>query len=196
MGRWHRGGGDAIRGEHVDRHVDELHRTCPKNNVLFVGIGRPHGPCAIAGCGARSSSRLVLSVRGELSQAVPPEDHHRAVRRVQHPVRLHEQSSSNKRDLSIKLNYITGPYFQRGKGVRQRDPLSLFLFNLAAGSLAKIIKMAQQNRLLVILVQQYIENGIVALQYADDIIIYLQENREMTIINLKLMLYFMGNCLV
>lgn len=49
--------------------------------------------------------------------------------------------------LSVKVNNETGPYFQSGKGVRQGGPLSPFLFNIAVDSLAKIIKMAQQNNL-------------------------------------------------
>lgn len=72
-----------------------------------------------------------------------------------------------KGTLSVKLNNEIGSYFQSGKGVRQGDPLSPFLFNLAADSLAKMIKIAQQNKILIGLVPEYIENGVVALQYAD-----------------------------
>lgn len=65
--------------------------------------------------------------------------------------------------LAVKLNNNIGAYFQSGKGVRQGDPLSPLLFNLAADSLAKMIKMSQNNNLIVGLVPQYIEKGIVAL---------------------------------
>lgn len=90
--------------------------------------------------------------------------------------------------LSVKLNDSIGPYFQSGKGVRQGDPLSPFLFNLAADTLAKMIKTARQNRMLTGLIPEYIDKGIVALQYADDTIICLQEDKEIAL-NLKLMLY-------
>lgn len=43
--------------------------------------------------------------------------------------------------ISIKLiNNCTRPYFQSSKGVRQGDPVSPFLFNLAAECLTKMIK--------------------------------------------------------
>uniref|UniRef100_A0A453ASJ8 Reverse transcriptase domain-containing protein n=1 Tax=Aegilops tauschii subsp. strangulata TaxID=200361 RepID=A0A453ASJ8_AEGTS len=51
--------------------------------------------------------------------------------------------------VSIKLNNCVGPYFQSAKGVRQGDPHSPFLFNLAAECLTKMIKNAQRNKLLV-----------------------------------------------
>uniref|UniRef100_A0A453EC45 Reverse transcriptase domain-containing protein n=1 Tax=Aegilops tauschii subsp. strangulata TaxID=200361 RepID=A0A453EC45_AEGTS len=51
--------------------------------------------------------------------------------------------------VSIKLNNGVGPYFRSVKGVRQGDPHSPFLFNLAAECLTKMIKNAQRNKLLV-----------------------------------------------
>uniref|UniRef100_A0A453BTU7 Reverse transcriptase domain-containing protein n=1 Tax=Aegilops tauschii subsp. strangulata TaxID=200361 RepID=A0A453BTU7_AEGTS len=50
--------------------------------------------------------------------------------------------------VSIKLNNSVGPYFQSAKGVRQGDPHSPFLFNLAVECLNKMICKVQQNGLL------------------------------------------------
>lgn len=46
--------------------------------------------------------------------------------------------------VSVKVNNTVGGYFKSGKGVRQGDPLSPFLFNITADSLAKMINMAQK----------------------------------------------------
>jgi hypothetical protein len=47
------------------------------------------------------------------------------------------QKIPNDGIVSIKINNTTGPHFQSAKGVRQRDPLSPFLFNVALQCLAK-----------------------------------------------------------
>ena len=89
--------------------------------------------------------------------------------------------------VSVKLNNSVGPYFQSGKGVRQGDPLSPFLFNLAADTLSKMVKIAQRNHIIKGLIPQHIEDGVVVLQYADDTIVYIQDDMNMAI-NVKLML--------
>uniref|UniRef100_A0A453NC83 Reverse transcriptase domain-containing protein n=1 Tax=Aegilops tauschii subsp. strangulata TaxID=200361 RepID=A0A453NC83_AEGTS len=76
--------------------------------------------------------------------------------------------------VSIKLNNQVGPYFQSAKGVRQGDPHSPFLFNLAADCLVKMITNAQKNKMLVGLAPDLIPNGVAVLQYADDTIICLE----------------------
>jgi hypothetical protein len=50
--------------------------------------------------------------------------------------------------LSVQANGSVGRYFKSGKGVRQGDPLSPLMFNLAADSLAKMIHKAQENNLI------------------------------------------------
>ena len=55
--------------------------------------------------------------------------------------------------------------------MRQGDPLSPFLFNIAADTLAKMISLAQKNKLIQGLVPEYVENGVSILQYADDTIL-------------------------
>ena len=81
-----------------------------------------------------------------------------------------------------------GPYFQSAKGVRQGDPHSPFLFNLAAECLTKMIKNAQRNKLLVGLAADLIPDGVAVLQYEDDTIICLEHDIDKAV-NLKLLLY-------
>ena len=91
--------------------------------------------------------------------------------------------------VSVKVNNINGSYFKSGRGVRQGDPLSPFLFNIAADTLAKMISLAQKNNLIKGLVPEYIENGVAVLQYADDTILCIQDDKEQAS-HLKLLLYF------
>jgi len=90
--------------------------------------------------------------------------------------------------LSVKANDLVRSYFQSGKGVRQGDPLSPLLFNLAADALAKMIQQAQNNDLIQGLVPDYVDKGIAILQYADDTILCLQDEDD-TAQNMKLLLY-------
>ena len=72
--------------------------------------------------------------------------------------------------------------------MRQGDPLSPLLFNLAADALAKMIQQAQRNGLIQGLIPEYVENGIAILQYADDTILCLQDEDD-SAQNMKLLLY-------
>jgi hypothetical protein len=90
------------------------------------------------------------------------------------------------------MNNTIGKYFKSDRGVRQGDPLSPFLFNLAADSLAKMISLAQKNKLITGLVPEYIENGVAILQYVDDTIISLHDDKEQ-VAHLKLLLYLYEN---
>jgi hypothetical protein len=71
-----------------------------------------------------------------------------------------------------------GPYFVSKKGVGQGDPLSPILFNMAADCLARMIRKAQNNHLIVGLAANLILKGVVVLQYADDTIICLKDDLE------------------
>ena len=88
----------------------------------------------------------------------------------------------------MKLNDEVGPYFQSSKGVRQGDPFSPFLFNLAADCLTKMILKAQQNGLFKGLASDLIPNGVAILQYADDTILCFEDNIR-NALNIKLLLY-------
>ena len=72
--------------------------------------------------------------------------------------------------------------------MRQGDPHSPFLFNLAAECLTKMVISAQKNNLIKGLAFGLVEGGVGILQYADDTIIYLEHDVDKAV-NLKLMLY-------
>lgn len=94
------------------------------------------------------------------------------------------------RTFSVKLNNFTGAYFQSHKGVRQGDPLSPFLFNMAAECLCKMVLNAPKNKLIVGLATDLIENGVAILQYADDTVKKLCIDHDTDrALNLKLLLY-------
>jgi hypothetical protein len=76
------------------------------------------------------------------------------------------------------MNNSNRNYFKSGRGVRQGDPLSPFLFKIAADTLAKMISLTQSNNLIKGLVPEYIENGVAVLQYADDTIPCIQDDKE------------------
>ena len=66
--------------------------------------------------------------------------------------------------VSVKINNQCGTYFQSAKGVRQGDPMSPTLFNMAAECLTKMIYNAQQNGLLVGMAPDLIDKGVAVLQ--------------------------------
>ena len=88
----------------------------------------------------------------------------------------------------VKLNNTMGPYFQSYKGVRQGDPISPFLFNIAAECLCKMVLQAQKNNLFVGLAADLVENGVAILQYADDTVLCIEHDPDKAV-NLKLLLY-------
>jgi hypothetical protein len=75
--------------------------------------------------------------------------------------------------IAIKMNDLIGPYFTTHQGVRQGDPFSPLLFNIAADGLACMIQKAQDEGILKGLIPHIITNGCCCLQYADDTIFLL-----------------------
>ena len=76
----------------------------------------------------------------------------------------------------MRLNDENGPYFSVGKGLRQGDPLSLLLFNLVVDVFTKILTKAANQGIISGLLTDLFEGGIVSLQYADDTILFLQND--------------------
>lgn len=79
--------------------------------------------------------------------------------------------------VAVKVNDEIGPLFQTHKGLRQGDPLSPLLFNLAAEALTLLVQRAEEHSLLEGLGNNE-ENKISILQYADDTIFLLPDNLE------------------
>lgn len=88
--------------------------------------------------------------------------------------------------MGIQVNDDIGHYFQTKKGLRQGDPLSPMLFNLVADMLATLVSRAKENGQFKALVPHLVDGGLSILQYADDTILFLENNLEAR--NLKLVL--------
>jgi hypothetical protein len=87
----------------------------------------------------------------------------------------------------IKVNEKLGRYFQTKKCLRQGDPLSHLLFNLVADMLNLLISRAKEGGQFNGLVPHLIEGGISILQYADNTILFMENNLEHAI-NMKLLI--------
>lgn len=86
-------------------------------------------------------------------------------------------------NVSIRTNDVTGPYFPTFNGVRQGDPFSPLLFNIAADGLSCMVKKAQDEGLIVGLIAPIIDKGVINLQY-----VFLLEDDLVMARNLKLIL--------
>lgn len=80
-------------------------------------------------------------------------------------------------NVAVKVNEQIDPYFKTHKGLRQGDPLSPLLFNLAAEALTLLIQRAEENSLIEGLGTSG-DNKIAVLQYADDTIFLIDDNLE------------------
>lgn len=63
-------------------------------------------------------------------------------------------------------------FFKTSKGLRQGDPLSPILFNLIGDVLTRMLLKAADCGLIKGLLTDFAENGIMALQYADDMVLF------------------------
>jgi hypothetical protein len=83
-----------------------------------------------------------------------------------------------KGSVAIKVNDDIGRYFQTKKGLRQGDPLSPLLFNLAADMLTLLISRAKEDGQITGLIPHLVQDGLSILQYADDTILFMDHNIE------------------
>lgn len=80
--------------------------------------------------------------------------------------------------LCIRINDENSGYFKPGKGLRQGDPLSPLLFNLVADVFTKMLIKAARQGFISGLLPNVIEGGVISLQYADDTLLFLENNPE------------------
>lgn len=78
--------------------------------------------------------------------------------------------------MAVKTNDVLGPYFNTHKWVRQGDPFSPLLFNLAVDGVSCLIKKAQYEGLIIGLIAHIVERWVACLQYADDTVFLLQDD--------------------
>jgi hypothetical protein len=78
----------------------------------------------------------------------------------------------------VRINDENSTYFKPGKGLRQGDPLSPLLFNLVADIFTRMLIKAAANNLISGLLPNTFEGGIISLQYADDTLLFLQDDLE------------------
>jgi hypothetical protein len=78
--------------------------------------------------------------------------------------------------VSVKVNDELGHYFQTKLGLRQGDPLSSVLFNILVDLLAVLIKRSKDQDLIGGLVPHLVDGGLSVLQYADNTILFLEDD--------------------
>jgi retron-type reverse transcriptase len=61
--------------------------------------------------------------------------------------------------VAVRVNDIIGPYFESKKGLRQGDPISPILFDIAIDVLTLLIKKACENGLLEGVLTHLVEGG-------------------------------------
>ena len=84
----------------------------------------------------------------------------------------------SKGSVAVKVNDEVGHFFQTKKGVRQGDSLSPLLFNLAVDMLSILIARAKADDQISGVVPHLVDDGFSILQYADDTIIFLDNDLE------------------
>jgi hypothetical protein len=89
--------------------------------------------------------------------------------------------------VAVKVNDDIGHCFQTRKGVRQGDPLSLILFNIVVDMLAILISRAKEDQQIQRVFSHLVDDGLSILQYADDTIIFMDNDLE-RVKNMKLLL--------
>lgn len=80
--------------------------------------------------------------------------------------------------ICVRINDENNGFFKPGKGLRQGDPLSPLLFNLVANVFTRMLMEAARQNLISGLLPQVVEGGVISLQYADDTLLFLENDLE------------------
>jgi hypothetical protein len=83
-------------------------------------------------------------------------------------------------------------FFDTHRGLRQGGPLSPLLFNLVSDALATMLDNAKRAGKIKGLVPHLIEGGITHLQYAYDMVVFVNMD-DQSIMNIKFILYCFEN---
>lgn len=78
----------------------------------------------------------------------------------------------------VRMNDMNSSYFGVGKGLRQGDPLSPLLFNLVVDVFTRMLIKAARHNLIEGLMPEVQEGGIISLQYADDTLLFLNNDLQ------------------
>jgi hypothetical protein len=78
--------------------------------------------------------------------------------------------------VGVRINNENSDFFLTGRGVRQGDPISPILFNFMADVFTRILMRAADNGQIKCLLQSLNGTGVVSLQYADDTLLFLENN--------------------
>ena len=73
---------------------------------------------------------------------------------------------------------MNSEFFETFKGVRQGDPASPMIFNLVADVFSRTLNKASKNKMLSGLTNKIFPQGIIGVQYADDTLLFLENNIE------------------
>jgi len=80
--------------------------------------------------------------------------------------------------ICVRINEEGSSYFKAGKGLRQGDPLSPLLFNLVADVFTRMLIKAADQNLITGLMPEAFPGGIISLQYADDTLLFLENDLD------------------
>ena len=80
--------------------------------------------------------------------------------------------------ICVRINDEDNSYFKTGKGLRQGDPLSPLLFILVADVFTRMLIKAAKQGLITCLMPELFPGGIISLQYADDTLLFLENNLD------------------
>src|SRR6266542_5106229 len=97
------------------------------------------------------------------------------------------QSFISGGSVAVNVNNEIGHYFQTRKGLRQGDPLSPLLFNIIADMLPILIQRAKEHGHIRGVIPHLIDGGLSILQYADDTILFMEDDLAQAC-NMKLLL--------